>query len=80
MFIKRVQFFILKANHFQRFDAISKKEKLKAKFSYNLGQNIFRLFQVLPQFIFTTSETELDYHHQKVRVRVNSQDVKPLKT
>ena len=38
----------------------------------NLGQNLFRLFQVLVQIPFTTSETELDYYQQKVNVRVAS--------
>ena len=38
--------------------------------NYNLGQNIWRLFDVLAQFLFTTSETELDYYHQKVSSRV----------
>ena len=28
---------------------------------YNLGHNTFRLFAVLPNFPFTTSETNLDY-------------------
>ena len=36
----------------------------------NLGQNICRLFHFLAQFFFTTSETELDYHHHKVSTRV----------
>ena len=33
----------------------------------NLGQNIWILFHFLEQFLFTTSETELDYYHQKVK-------------
>ena len=36
----------------------------------NLGQNIRRLFRFLAQFIIATSETELDYYHQKVNARV----------
>ena len=36
----------------------------------NLGQNIHRLFQFLAQFLFATSETELDYYQQKVNERV----------
>ena len=39
-------------------------------FVYNLAQNICRLFHFLAQFFFTTSETELDYYHQKVSARV----------
>ena len=38
--------------------------------TYNLGQNICGLFYVLAQFLFTTSETELNYYHQKVNARV----------
>ena len=30
----------------------------------NVGQNICILFNVLVQFFFTTSETELNYYHQ----------------
>ena len=39
-------------------------------YGYNLGQNIRRLFHFLAQFIIATSETELDYYHQKVNARV----------
>ena len=39
---------------------------------YKFGQNIWRLFHVLAQFLFTTNETELDYYHQKVSVQVDS--------
>ena len=28
---------------------------------YNLGHNILRLFNILPNFLFTTSETKRDY-------------------
>ena len=35
-------------------------------FTYNLRQNICRFFHVLAQFLFTASETKLDYYHQKV--------------
>ena len=47
---------------------------------YNLGQNICRLFHFLAQFFFTTSETELDYYHQKVSARVTSRVAERLKT
>ena len=33
---------------------------------YNLGQNICRLFHFLAQFVFTSSETELDYRLLRV--------------
>ena len=38
---------------------------------YNLGQNIYGLFHFLAQFVFTTSETELEYYQQKVNVNFN---------
>ena len=49
---------------------MNSSEYLLLKYIYNLGQNICRLFQVLALFGFTTSETELDYFHQKVNIRV----------
>ena len=39
---------------------------------YNLGQNICRLFHFLARFLFTTSDTELDYYQNKTSVRVAS--------
>ena len=33
----------------------------KRKLWYNLGHNIFRLFDVLPDFYFITSEANRDY-------------------
>ena len=47
---------------------------------YNLGQHIWRLFPYLAYFVFTTSEMELDYHHQKVKVRVASRVAERLNT
>ena len=47
---------------------------------FNLGQNICNLFNFLVQFLFTTSETELDYYHQKINVRVALQVAEQLKT
>ena len=53
--------FHFKAN--RRSIAYSKKQ------DYNLGQNkSCRLFYFLAQFLFTTSETKLDHHPQKVIV------------
>ena len=46
----------------------------------NLEQNICRLFHVLTQLLFSTSETELDYYHQKMKLRVASQVAEGLKT
>ena len=53
---------------------------LKRGTSCNLGQNIRRRFHFLAQFLCPTSETELDYYHQKVNVRVDSRIAKWLKT
>ena len=39
----------------------------------NLRQNISRLFHFVAQFLFTTTETELDCYHQRVNVRVAEQ-------
>ena len=38
---------------------------------YNFGQ-ICRLSHVLAEFLFATSETELDYYYQKMNVRVTT--------
>ena len=72
VFMKLLYFFRVKTDHFLSFRAFSKQKKLKRKFWANLGQNICRLFHVLAQFLFTTSETELDYYHQRVNVWVAS--------
>ena len=50
------------------------------KISDNLGQNICILFHILAQLPFTTSETELDYYQQKMKVRVASWAAEQLKT
>ena len=47
---------------------------------HNLGQNTWKLFHFLAQFFFTSSETELDYYHQKVSVRVASRLAERVKT
>ena len=41
---------------------------------------MWRLFHFSAQLFLTTSETELDYYHQKVSVRVASQVAERLKT
>ena len=46
---------------------------------YNLGPNICRLFHFLARFLFTTSDTELDYYHNKTSVRVASRVSERLK-
>ena len=37
---------------------------------YNLGQNISRLLHVLSKFLFTISEAQLAYYHEKVNMQV----------
>ena len=44
------------------------------------GQNICRLSHFLAQFVFSTSETELDYYHHRVNVRVASRVAERLKS
>ena len=89
------EFFITQTNR-SIFDSIlylhriifnkSKQEMLKTYFlgakkeTFNLGQNICRLFHLLAQFFFTTSETELDFYHQKVSARIASRVAERLKT
>lgn len=48
--------------------------------SLNHGKNIQSLFHILAQFPPTTSESELDYYHQKVNIRVASRFTEQLKT
>ena len=43
-------------------------------------QNIWRLFHVLAELLFTTSETEQDYYHQKVNVGVATRVPEWVKT
>ena len=45
----------------------------------NLGQNIRRFFHFLARFLFTASDTELDYYHKKKSVRVASRVPERLK-
>ena len=78
--MKKFYFFLLKTDHFCGFNAFLNKKKLKGKFSNNLGRNICRRSHFFAQFLFTTSETELNYCHQKVNVRVASQVAERLKT
>ena len=48
--------------------------------AYIIGQNIQRMFHVLEQLPFNTSETELDYYHHKVSVRFTLRAVGQLET
>ena len=71
---------ILKNNHFWNFHAFPKKQKLRWNFFYNHGQNICRLFDALAEFLLTTTESELDYYHQEMIMRVSLQFVELLNT
>ena len=78
--MKRFYFHLLKTDRFCGFTAFLNKQKLKGKFSDNLGKNNCGVFHFLAQSVCTTSEMELNYNHQKVNVRVASQVAKQLKT
>ena len=61
--------------------------KVKKKFSRDCDKiiiaimdNICRLYHVLAQFPFTTNETELDYDHQKVSMRLAARVTEQRKT
>ena len=73
-------FLLLKTDHFLSYDTFLKKRKLKGKLSENLGQNICTLIHVLTQFLFSTSETKLDFCQQKNNVRIASQVIELRKT
>ena len=47
---------------------------------YNHGHNIFRIFDVLPNFPFTTSEMMRDCYLQTRNIRVASRVAERLKT
>ena len=48
--------------------------------TYNQFHNILRLFNILPNFAFTTSETMDNYYLQRWYIRVASRVAKRLKT
>ena len=48
--------------------------------NFNHGQNSGRLFDIFAQFSFTTSESELNYYHQNLNLRVLSQAAEQVKT
>ena len=60
--------------------AVNKEIKFKRNFEDNLFHNIFRLFDVLPSFLSTKSETMRNYYLQTWYVRVASRVPKRLKT
>ena len=72
-------YFLLKC-FFTKYYATLSQFLLKEKFSDNLGQNIRRIFHFLAKFLFTISETEPDYYHQKVSPRVVSRVTERIKT
>ena len=47
---------------------------------YNLGHNIFELYNVLVQIQLTTSKTKRDTYYSKLSIRVASRVAKQLKT
>lgn len=53
--------------------------KLEGKYSYKLSENALRLFYLLAQFSFSTSEKEVPCFHHKLNVPVAKQDPKRLR-
>ena len=47
---------------------------------YNLGHNIFELYNVLVQIQLTTSKTKRDIYYSKLSIRVASRVAEQLKT
>ena len=47
--------------------------------NFNHRHNFCRLFHILAQFLFTTSESKLYYYNQKINVRVSSWVTERLK-
>ena len=47
---------------------------------YNLGHNIFELYNVLVQIQLTTSRTKRDTYYSKLSIRVASRVAEQLKT
>ena len=80
VFKNRFFFYLLETDHLWCFNPLLNKQKLKGKFLDNLGQNVQRLFHLLAQLVFTASETDVDYYHQKVNLRVASRVVERLET
>lgn len=62
------------------FNLLTFLDKLKRLILQFWTEHICQLFHVLAQFFFTTSETQLDYCHQKINVRVSLQVAEWLKT
>ena len=52
----------------------------KSSLSYNHGHNILRLFDTLPSFLYTTSETKRHYQKQTWYIKVASRVAEQLKT
>ena len=62
------------------FQCIIKQVKNKRNFFRQSWRKHLETFHFLAQFVFTTSETEPHYYHQKVNIRVASRVAKWLKT
>ena len=55
----------------ESYSVSSQTSNVKFFAKYFREQNICRLLHILAQFLFTTSEMELNYYHQKVNVGVS---------
>ena len=60
--------------------AVNKDRKRKENFAGNRAHNILKLFDVLPNFLLTTSETKQDYFYETWYTRFASRVTELLKT
>ena len=52
----------------------------RATYNYNASRNVLRFLNILAEFFFTTSETELEYYYQKPNFRIASPGSEQSKT
>ena len=57
-----------------------KKTYQEILYKYSKACNFGQIFHFVTQFLFTIDETELDYYHQKVHIRVASRVAIRLKS
>ena len=60
-------------------DHFIQPESVVYKSIHNHGKNICGRFHILAQFSFIVSDTELDYYHQKINLKVTSRAAEQFK-
>ena len=60
-------------------DHFVQPESVVYKSIHNHGKNICGRFHILAQFSFIVSDTELDYYHQKINLKVTSRAAEQFK-